>query len=241
MNRIQIFRAGTHLDMNGAARVYTRADLAATAAAYNPAIYTAPLVLGHPDMDAPAYGSVRALHAEGDKLYADVQPTPDLVRKVREGAYISVSAALYAPNSARNPTPGVWALRHVGFLGGQPPAVKGMEAPAFADGGDSVAFAQPLHWHSPIAAADVSYSEDPDAFHQACLQLSSHEGVSYAEAAFRLDRKAREKRLRDSSPAADPSRQRDHERIVAYMESDPSMTYAQAFRTLAKRGDLKGF
>ncbi|OYW21050.1 MAG: hypothetical protein B7Z43_11640, partial [Sphingomonas sp. 12-62-6] len=42
------------------------ADLAATAAAYDPAKFEAPIVVGHPALDAPAYGWVRGLaFAEG--------------------------------------------------------------------------------------------------------------------------------------------------------------------------------
>ena len=143
MKRIQIFKAGTHKTMSGQDYTFSRGNLIATAAAYDPSRYTAPLVLGHPLMDSPAYGRVTGVQVAGDALFAEVQPSPDLVQKVRDGNYISVSAAFYQPKQAGNPTPGVWALRHVGFLGANPPAIKGMQVPAFAESA-MVAFAQDL-------------------------------------------------------------------------------------------------
>ena len=39
---------------------------------------------------------------------------------------LSVSSSLYTPNSAANPYPGKWSLRHIAGLGKEPPAIKGM-------------------------------------------------------------------------------------------------------------------
>ena len=47
------------------------------------------------------------------------------------------------PNSTNNPVPGVYYLRHVGFLGAQPPAVKGLKDVAFAEEDDIVEFSAP--------------------------------------------------------------------------------------------------
>ena len=57
---------------------------------------------------------------------------------VAAGAFKKISASFYSPSSPQNPVPGVYYLRHVGFLGAQPPAVKGLRNPAFADGEDGV-------------------------------------------------------------------------------------------------------
>lgn len=53
---------------------------------------------------------------------------------VRAGRYKKLSASLYAPDSPANPSPGAWYLRHVGFLGAQPPAIKGLAPVNFAAG-----------------------------------------------------------------------------------------------------------
>ena len=70
--RLHIFKAGLHTSGNGITRLYTADELAAMAAAYDPARFAAPLVIGHPQDNAPAYGWVARLVAEGDDLFAEV-------------------------------------------------------------------------------------------------------------------------------------------------------------------------
>lgn len=132
---IHIFRPGRHTAMQGLTLDFSEADLAATAAAYNPALHEAPLVIGHPAADAPAYGWVAGLTVDADGLFAAPrQLEPAFAEEVRTGRYKKVSASFYAPDSPHNPKPGVYYLRHVGFLGAQPPAVKGLAPVQFAEG-----------------------------------------------------------------------------------------------------------
>lgn len=142
--RIEIFRAGTHRAMEGEVTV-TREQLAACVAAYDPAKHEAPLVVGHPRMDAPAYGWVEKLSLDGDSLFAvakDVEP--QFAEMVKAGRFRKISAAFWTENSADNPTPGKWALKHVGFLGAAAPVVKGMKPAKFAGGDDgAIDFADP--------------------------------------------------------------------------------------------------
>jgi len=65
-----IFRVGTHTDSSGAAKTFARSDLDKTVAAYDPARHEAPLVIGHPKTDSPAYGWVERLRRVGDKAMA---------------------------------------------------------------------------------------------------------------------------------------------------------------------------
>lgn len=139
MARLHIFKAGLHTSGNGITRAYTRDELAAMAAAYDPARFAAPLVVGHPQDNAPAYGWVARLVAEGDDLFAEVDAIdPLLVDAIRVGMYRKISASLYLPDSPANPVPGGLYLRHVGLLGGAAPAVKGL-APVTLAEGDGVA------------------------------------------------------------------------------------------------------
>ena len=62
----------------------------------------------------------------------------DFAELVRKGRYKKVSASFYPPNHPSNPQPENWYLRHVGFLGAHPPAVKGLAAINFADDEDGV-------------------------------------------------------------------------------------------------------
>ncbi|MCU7123697.1 peptidase [Salmonella enterica] len=131
---IHIFKSGTHTAMNGTRMPFTSAELAACAAAYDPAVHEAPLVVGHPTHDAPAYGWVKSLTASQGDLQAEPdQVDPAFAELVDAGRYKKISASFYLPDSPNNPKPGTLYLRHVGFLGAQPPAVKGLKAVAFGE------------------------------------------------------------------------------------------------------------
>lgn len=134
MQRIHIFKSGKQTSSGGATIVFTEADVAATAGAYNPALHEAPIVIGHPEQEDPAYGWISQLEAQVGNLYATPsQLNADFAEMVKAGAYKKVSASFYPPEHPNNPTPGVYALRHVGFLGAQPPAVKGLKPTQFSD------------------------------------------------------------------------------------------------------------
>lgn len=139
MKPIEIFKAGTHTDMAGITRTFAAADLAASAAAYDPALYEAPIVVGHPKIDAPAYGWVGGLEVAQGALVADArQIEPAFAEAVQAGRYKKISAAFYPPDGKTNPAPGVWYLRHVGFLGAAAPAVKGLRPVGFADDDEGI-------------------------------------------------------------------------------------------------------
>ena len=133
MARLHLFRQGCHVAMSGEAACFSAADLAACARAYDPARYPAPLVLGHPDSNGPAYGSVVALEADDGDLFAEVEPSPALRDLVKAGRFKYLSASFWRPRTPGNPAPGSLSLRHVGFLGAHPPAVKGLAPVAFAE------------------------------------------------------------------------------------------------------------
>lgn len=133
MKQLHIFRAGIHQPMQGGAIEFREVDLAATAAAYDPALGEAPIVVGHPKLDAPAYGWVRALRAEGGDLVAEPhQVEPAFAEMVQAGRFKKISASFYTPSHPSNPKPGAFYLKHVGFLGAAAPAVKGLRDVAFA-------------------------------------------------------------------------------------------------------------
>tara|TARA_E500000318_G_scaffold46673_5_gene44005 strand:+ start:2913 stop:4031 length:1119 start_codon:yes stop_codon:yes gene_type:complete len=128
MPAIEILRPGIFTAMSGERHTFAEEDLAAIAAAYNTDLHEAPIVVGHPKSNGPAYGWVKSLKFTGGRLVADAgdidQDFADLVRAKR---FKKVSASFYAADGAGNPTPGTKHLRHVGFLGAMPPAVKGLK------------------------------------------------------------------------------------------------------------------
>jgi len=136
---LHIFKAGTHTAMSGQALSFSDMDLALTALAYDPALHEAPLVVGHPQSDAPAYGWVRGLVFDNDALQAEPhQVDPAFAELVTAGRYKKISASFYLPDAPSNPVPGVYYLRHVGFLGAQPPAIKGLKPAEFAAAEDGI-------------------------------------------------------------------------------------------------------
>jgi hypothetical protein len=137
--KLQIFKPGTHTAMNGQQLTFSEADLLASAAAYNPALHEAPLVIGHPTVDAPAYGWVQKLEFADGTLQADPsQVDAAFADLVKAGSYKKMSASFFLPNAVGNPKPGVYYLRHIGFLGATPPAVKGLKSASFSAEGEGV-------------------------------------------------------------------------------------------------------
>lgn len=129
---IEIFKAGKRLDANGNEFDITLADLEQVVTSYNPAFHEAPVVIGHPKMNNPAYAWADKLYLDGDTLKATLkQVDPEFGELVKNGRYKKVSASFYTPDSPNNPSKGQWSLRHIGFLGAMPPAVKGLKEPIF--------------------------------------------------------------------------------------------------------------
>lgn len=131
--RIEIFASGQHKAVDGKAWAFDGAALDQIVQSYDYAANPAPVVVGHPTLDAPAYGWVKGVAREGDKIVADLdQVEPAFAEAVKAGRYKRVSASFYPPDHAGNPTPGSWHLKHVGFLGAAAPAVRGVRPVAFA-------------------------------------------------------------------------------------------------------------
>jgi hypothetical protein len=102
------------------------------------ALHEPPAVIGHPKSDAPAYGYVANVRVNNGRLERQFsQINPEFEEMVRTGAFKKRSDAFYLkPEDA----PGglVPALRHCGFLGAQPPAIKGLADIHFAEGDKEV-------------------------------------------------------------------------------------------------------
>ncbi|MFP4528528.1 MAG: hypothetical protein ACLFQX_08265 [Candidatus Kapaibacterium sp.] len=124
---IECFRAGEQTDSAGNTHNWTVAELDEIVRKYNEQSeaerHEAPIVLGHPEDDSPAYGWVKALKREGDTLMALLTDMkPEFMQWVKDGHYRKRSIALFEDNM----------LRHIGFLGGMPPAVRGLADPEFS-------------------------------------------------------------------------------------------------------------
>lgn len=142
---LPIFRAGTHVAVDGRKLTFTPEVIRELAESYDPSAHEAPLVVGHPRLDAPAYGWAKSLSVEGDVLRAvPHQVEPAFAELVNAGRFKKVSASIYLPDSPGNPCPGKHYVKHIGFLGAAAPAVKGLPSVQFAEGDGAVEFADSL-------------------------------------------------------------------------------------------------
>lgn len=124
MSWVEIFKSGTHTDGNGNVRTWTEQDLDKMVSSYSSESHEAPVVVGHPKNNGPAYGWVENLKREGDKLLCSFKEVvPEFQEWVNQGLYKKRSISVYPDGS----------LRHVGFLGGMPPAVKGLADFTFSE------------------------------------------------------------------------------------------------------------
>lgn len=124
--RIPFFPVGTHTDSRGRTVEITSEELDRRISLYNDQqAHEAPLVLGHPATNDPAYGWIERLGRDGDTMYADVRDEqPELREWLGKKLFKKVSGSFYASG----------LLRHVGLLGATPPAIKGLPAVQFAEG-----------------------------------------------------------------------------------------------------------
>ena len=158
MTLIEIFKAGKRQDAHGTVVEITPADLQQAVDAYDVAYHEAPAVIGHPKMDAPAYAWVKGLQLDGDVLKAELdQVHPEFAEMVTDGRFKKVSASFYLANSPDNPKQGSLYLRHVGFLGAMPPAVKGLRNPEFSESEQGIVdFCEEANTQATAAPATIN-------------------------------------------------------------------------------------
>lgn len=121
---IEVFRAGEQTDSSGNTRKWTSSDLEKIVENYNAKEHEAPVVIGHPKDNAPAFGWVEKLKMDGEVLLAKFKDLiPEFVEAVEKGLYKKRSISLYPDLK----------LRHIGFLGAMPPAVKGLADIQFSE------------------------------------------------------------------------------------------------------------
>jgi hypothetical protein len=120
-------------------------------------VHEAPIVVGHPKDNGPAYGWVKALtYSDGMITAEPIQVDAEFSEMVQAGRFKKRSASFYTPDAPNNPKPGTYYLRHVGFLGAQPPAVKGLKDVSFSDAEEGVIeLGESDHWAWSSMAAIV--------------------------------------------------------------------------------------
>lgn len=133
--KIESFRPGTHTSAAGQKITFTADEVRAIASGYDAENAPAPIVVGHPKTDDPAFGWCAAFsfNEDSQRLIADTGELDEkFAASIEGGSYKKVSMALFSPDHPANPKPGQYYPRHLGFLGAAAPAVTGLKPVHFA-------------------------------------------------------------------------------------------------------------
>jgi hypothetical protein len=132
LRKIAILRPGLKTAANGASLNVTPEVMQSMVAGYDFAAAPAPVVFGHPVHDSKAMGWVQSLAIENDMLMAHVDLSAEAEEAIAAKSYRRISSSIFAGDHPSNPTPGSYALRHVGLLGAVAPSDPGLPVINFA-------------------------------------------------------------------------------------------------------------
>ncbi|HHT7856355.1 peptidase [Pasteurella multocida] len=220
LTKMAIMKVGNHTAMDGREINFTTAMLDDLATHYEPELSEAPIVIGHPTLTAPAYGWVKQASVENGTLYAHVgQVDANFAEAVNAGRYKKRSASIFLPDTPGNPKPGHYYLRHVGFLGAVPPAVKSLADVNFAqsEGGNNAFadFAFDEHESATLSTQEktMTEAEQKAAIEAAAAKMAADE-VAKKEADFAAreaaiaDRESKVKAAEEEKAKAEAEKQK---------------------------------
>ncbi len=129
---IDIARTGTFAASSGERVTFTSELFDKLVNGFDEENRRVPLVFGHPQTNAPAYGWIEALRRVGTTLQAKFkQVHEDVKTLVRNGNFKNISISLSSDRSF---------LHHVGLLGAAQPAIPGLREVTFADSAGYLTF-----------------------------------------------------------------------------------------------------
>lgn len=220
--RIPIWSPGEYTSLRGDTYQFAASDLQAAAAAYQPSIFRAPWVKGHPQVADPAYGWGDRLEWDGEYLWANSsQIDAGFADEVRAGRWGKISPTFFPPDHPDNPVPGVWYLKNIGWLGAHAPANKRLPSPEFADPESSlvvfaesldagqVDFSHPKPKEEPLMADTPATTADSDA--------AARREAAFAEREADLNRRAADIEQRETA-LQQQTTQRHHDDCAAFAE-----------------------
>ena len=221
MKPFAVFKAGMHTSANGVTKTYTNEDIDKSCKLYNEqdkaSYHEAPLVVGHPKTNAPAFGWVKRFYREGDYMMAEPKEVnKDFEEAVKDGLYKKRSISFYPSGLPR----------HVGFLGAMPPAVKGLPGVEFSeDNEECFEFADTeLYWASKSKFYTIG-----EIFRQIKNWLIGEKGLEEAENIIKeWNIKAVEEPLPEPKPI-------ETETISAYAEDDKNKEDKMELEELQKQ------
>ncbi len=235
---IEILKTGTFTDAHGTKVTFTDRDLRTIAERHGPDWYEAPIVLGHPKDNHPAFGWVDQLKVSGGRLLAKFRDVDArFARWFRSGRFRKKSVRVLKDAKG-------WFLAHVGYLGAMLPAVPGMAdgSPDFSfpvpqtgtglsyDGPSGTAFDFEFGGAAPDDIPDTQEHEMTEAEKQKLIQ----EAKDAAAAEFSKQLKAKDDELADLK-----KKQQENEQRLAKEAADRARADAKDFsESLVKDGKL---
>lgn len=170
---IEIFRAGTY----GEKGKFSADDLDRVIGNYDPDAHEAPACIGHPVDNLPAYGWASRLMRQGDTLLAKFKEVdPAFEAAVKAGRFKKRSAAFYLDDAGR-----IQNLRHVAFLGAQPPEVKGLKNLNFEDNGRKFTEVDFGEEKTVATETEKTIREQVAAFFAEMFGKKTGEGATFSE------------------------------------------------------------
>jgi len=155
---LHLARVGSFTDMHGQAVEVTAELLAQLAASYDPLVHRAPLVIGHPQTNSPAFGWLERVTATDAGLFGTpTRVDPAFAAAVRDARYPHRSLSFWPAGHPGSPVPGQPYIRHLGVLGATAPAIPGLQGAdlAAADGALTITIPQP----SPLPIPELAMAE----------------------------------------------------------------------------------
>ncbi len=237
--KIPVFKAGKHTDMSGNVRQWTQGDLDAIISSYDPSHHEAPVVIGHPATNAPAWGWVKGLTRTGDMLYAELKDLdPTFTQWLKDGRYRKRSISLNSDLS----------LRHIGFLGAMPPAVKGLPDVQFAaddttftietEEKQHMSFMQKFKDLLKSEGVDVTDIPETKSFSEQEVQTMITQSVSKATEDLKKAYDAKEQAFAESVKAREDELKKQAEAIAAEKTKARKQEITAFCETLIKGGKL---
>ena len=193
MKLIHILRPGKFVSSKGQAVEFSSENIEKIAHDYDPALFRSPIVVGHPKTNDPAFGWVKSLKSEGNKLIAEPEKVvPQFADLVQKGVYSKVSASLFPPDDPANPKPGDFYLKHVGFLGAAAPAIPGLDPVSFASDDRAICIEFAVEGDEPGGDSDLLAKKEEDLNKEQLALEAKRKELEDKEKAL----KAREKDIR---------------------------------------------
>lgn len=177
---LEIFRAGDY----GPKGKYSTEDLEKMVANFN-AADQAPIVVGHPETDAPAWGWLSEVKRQGEVLLGRIgELHKDFAAALAENKFRNRSVRI--AQTASGPK-----LLHLGFLGAVLPQVEGLKTAAFGDDSQRLDYAFDLPEKAPTSEGGQTATKEEE--------MDKDEQIKKLQADLAAEKKARA----DEKTAAD--------------------------------------